>query len=82
MYINMNREPQPDKGDAMTTKHIESVVWATRSGDPEWKEQLITDNQEHIQAATAWAKTNGFYNVRVSRIDLTRKPDFAACIAN
>ena len=77
----MNREPQTNKGGAMTTKHIESVVWATRNGDPEWKEQLITDNQEHIQAATAWANTNGFYNVRVSRIDLMRKPDFAACIA-
>jgi hypothetical protein len=54
----------------------EKILFATRIGDEEWKEELITDNEENIEAATNWAIKNGFDRIRIAEIDLSIIPDF------
>jgi hypothetical protein len=58
----------------------EKILFATRIGDEEWKEELITDNEENIEAATAWAIKNGFDRIRIAEIDLSIIPDFTKTI--
>jgi len=52
------------------------ILWATKKNEPEWKEQLITEQESNIEKATKWAIENGFDRLRVSDIDLTDRPDF------
>ena len=52
------------------------ILWATRVGAPSWQEQLITEIEERIPAASAWAKANGFDRLRVSTFAEGTKPDF------
>ena len=52
------------------------ILWATKKNEPEWKEQLITEQEGNIEKASKWAIKNGFDRLRVSDIDLTTKPDF------
>jgi hypothetical protein len=54
----------------------EKILFATRIGDEDWKEELITDNEENIEAAKAWAIKNGFNRIRIAEIDLSIIPDF------
>lgn len=44
-----------------------SVLWATKIGDPDWKEQIITEtfNDEYLERAKVWAVENGFDRLRV-----------------
>jgi pyrroloquinoline quinone (PQQ) biosynthesis protein C len=56
------------------------VLWATRIGEPSWKEQIITERAEHIEAASKWALANGFDRLRVSVHD-NSKPDFIGAIS-
>jgi hypothetical protein len=51
------------------------ILWATKIGEPDYNEQLITENPEHIENAKKWALANGFDRIRVSSID-NSKPDF------
>lgn len=57
----------------MKTK--ETVAWCTKTGAPDWTEELLTDDEKQIPAAKAWAEANG-YTVRISTIDLATSPDF------
>jgi GNAT superfamily N-acetyltransferase len=54
---------------------IEAVLWATKIGEPDYNEQLITEDSSQIEDAKKWALANGFDRIRVSRID-NSKPDF------
>ena len=54
---------------------IEAVLWATKIGEPDWNEQIITENASQIEDAKKWALANGFDRLRVSTID-NSKPDF------
>lgn len=54
----------------------EKVLFATKIGDPNWKEDFITDKENEIEAATAWCKANGYDRIRVAVIDLSTPPDF------
>jgi len=57
------------------------VLWATKKGDEDWKEQLITEHAERIPAARKWAVANGYDRLRVVELaDEPEKPDFAKCI--
>jgi hypothetical protein len=51
------------------------ILWATKIGEPDWNEQLITENSSQIENAKKWAVENGFDRIRVSTID-NSKPDF------
>jgi hypothetical protein len=51
------------------------ILWATKIGEPDYNEQLITENPEHIENAKKWALANGFDRIRVSSID-NSNPDF------
>lgn len=57
------------------------VAWATKKGAPEWTEELLTEVEEDISAATKWAEENG-YVVRVAEIDLDTPPEFAKNVLN
>jgi hypothetical protein len=52
------------------------VLWATKIGEPDYNEQLITENSSQIENAKKWAMENGFDRIRVSKIDMSSKPDF------
>jgi len=58
------------------------ILWATKKNEPEWKEQLITEQEGNIEKASKWAIKNGFDRLRVSDIDLTTKPDFKEGLRN
>lgn len=55
------------------------VLWATKIGDPDYMEQLITEDPAKIEAATAWAKANGFDRLRTS-VDDGSAPDFGKVV--
>jgi hypothetical protein len=55
------------------------ILWATKVGQPDWDEQLITQHEDQIEAAEKWAIANGFDRLRVAVIDDT-PPDFVGTI--
>lgn len=52
------------------------VLWGTKVGEPDYKEQLITENENQIEAAKKWAEQNGFDRLRIQNLDLSTPPDF------
>ena len=57
------------------------VLYATKIGDEDWQEQIITEVAERIPAAKKWAEANGFDRLRVADYpDDPRMPDFAATV--
>lgn len=53
------------------------ILFAVKTGDEDWQEQLITEQEDKIEAAKQWAKANGFDRLRVADVDLSKPPDFA-----
>jgi hypothetical protein len=62
----------------MNTK--ETILWAVKVGDEDWQEQIITTDENQIEAAKEWASNNGFDRFRVAKIDLGVKPDFVSTL--
>ncbi len=60
----------------------EKILWATRIGDADWKEELITNNETVFDAAKKWAVENGFDRFRISELDLNEMPDFSKVLSN
>lgn len=58
------------------------ALFATRIGDADWKEQLITEVEDRAEAAKQWAKDNGFNRLREVRMDAEEKPDFIKTLKN
>jgi hypothetical protein len=56
------------------------VLWATKKGEEDWQEQLITEQEDKIEQAARWAKENGFDRLRISNINLNERPDFAGTV--
>lgn len=56
----------------MTTK----TLWATKVGDEDWQEQLITEVAANIPGALVWCAANGFNRTRIGETDLAERPDF------
>ena len=56
------------------------ILWATKRGEEDWKEQLITEQEDKIEAAIIWAKENGFDRIRIANINLTEKPNFTGTV--
>lgn len=55
------------------------VLYATKIGDEDWQEQIITTDEKRIPAARVWAQANGFDRFRVAVFsDEPEMPDFAA----
>jgi len=50
------------------------ILFATKKGDPDYAEQIITEVPERIEAASEWALQNGFDRLRVDDIDLRENP--------
>jgi hypothetical protein len=55
------------------------VLFAVKVGDPDWKEQLITEVESRIDGAKTWAEANGFDRCRVATIDES-PPDFTKTV--
>lgn len=62
----------------MNTK--ETILWGVKVGDEDWQEQIITTDENQIEAAKEWASNNGFDRFRVAKIDLGVKPDFVSTL--
>lgn len=56
------------------------TLWATKIGDEDWQEQLITESEKDIPAASEWAKQNGFDRLRIAVIDLSTPPNFGKTV--
>lgn len=56
------------------------ILFAVKIGDEDWQEQLITEHEDQIEAASKWAEANGFNRLRVADIDLSAPPNFAKTI--
>lgn len=58
----------------------EKILYGTKKGEPNWKEQIITEDETQIEKAKTWAEANGFDRIRVATIDLSKAPDFAGTV--
>jgi len=58
------------------TTSSETILWAVKVGEPDWKEVLITNNPDKIDEARKWASENGFDRFRVASVDMSSRPDF------
>ena len=67
-----------ERGDSVA-RNMVRVAFCTKLGAEEWTEELLTDQEEQIPAATKWAEANG-YKVRVANINLGAAPNWAACV--
>jgi len=56
------------------------ILWATKIGAPDYEEQLITEVEARIEAASTWARNNGFDRLRISEFN-GEKPNFVKAIA-
>lgn len=56
------------------------ILWGTRKGAEDWREELITEDESQIPDARAWAEKNGFDRFRIAEIDLATPPDFAGTV--
>jgi hypothetical protein len=61
---------------------MEYILWATKKGNPEYMEQLITETTslEHLSEAKSWAIQNGYEKLRVMEYN-GEAPDFTQTIA-
>jgi hypothetical protein len=57
------------------------ILFAVRKGEPDYMEELITEQEERIEKAKKWAIENGFDRLRVATIDEESPPDFTKAIA-
>lgn len=62
-------------------KKNQIVLFAVKKGEPDYMEQLITENSDRIDDAAKWARENGFDRLRITNISLTEKPDFTKTLA-
>ena len=71
----------PDKWQSWINKNLykEQVLWAVKIGEPNWAEQMITNDASKIEEAKAWAEKKGFDRFRIANID-DEKPDFTKTI--
>ena len=58
------------------------VLFATKIGEPDYMEDLITEKEDRIEAAKAWAKKNGYDRFREANIDLSTKPNFTKTLTS
>ncbi len=55
------------------------ILWAVKIGDKDYMEEVITEREDQIPAATEWAKKNGYDRFRIAEIG-QGKPDFAKTV--
>jgi DNA repair protein RadC len=75
--IKMHRKSLEMRGNFEDGGEVEKVLFAVKIGEPDWAEQLITENESRIEEAKKWAEQNGFDRFRVAEIDMSKKPKFA-----
>lgn len=57
------------------------ILFAVKIGEPDWKEQLITEVESRIPEAKKWAEKAGFDRLRVAEIKDGHLPDFKKVVA-
>lgn len=55
------------------------ILFGVKVGEPDWAEQIITEQEDKIPHAREWAIKNGFDRLRVAEID-DNPPDFAGTV--
>lgn len=58
----------------------DQVLWGTKIGEPDWAEEIITEDPTQIEKAKKWAEANGYDRLRISTINMNEKPDFTKAI--
>lgn len=60
---------------------METILWATRIGNADWQEELITSSTDiaHVAKARAWALANGFDRLRESTY-CGERPNFIGAV--
>jgi hypothetical protein len=61
---------------------VEKILRATKKGQPESKETIISTKPINFEIAKEWAEQAGYDRFRISKIDLSTKPDFTKTITN
>lgn len=56
------------------------ILWAVKIGEPNWAEEVITEDESQIEQAKTWAEQNGYDRFRIANIDINTKPDFIGAI--
>jgi len=68
----------------ITMEAKEIVLWATKIGEENWKEQIITTCKtseiEKLNKAMVWAVSNGFSRLRTNINNLSEIPNFSKTI--
>lgn len=57
----------------------ETILYATKIGEPDYMEQIITTHKDRINEATEWAEQNGFDRIRVFEYDGSA-PNFSEAV--
>ena len=53
------------------------VLWAVKIGEPDYMEEVITEDQSKIESAKKQAEQNGYNRFRIAIYsDIPEKPDF------
>jgi hypothetical protein len=56
------------------------ILFAVRTQNEDWQEELITEREDRIESASKWAIENGFDRLRIAHIDETAAPNFGTCV--
>lgn len=76
---------KPHYQQAATT---ETLLYGCKIGKPDYMEEILyqckgyTNETELMAKGNSWAKANGYDRLRISKIDLSVKPDFIKAIKN
>lgn len=64
----------------MENKSAVKVLYARKANEPEYMEELITENEDKFEAAKEWARGQGYTIFRVATIELDKTPNFGGTV--
>lgn len=56
------------------------VLFAVKIGEPDYMEEVITENELQIEQAKKWAEENGYDRFRIANINMENPPDFTKAL--
>ncbi|MFA5396654.1 MAG: hypothetical protein WC346_11665 [Methanogenium sp.] len=55
------------------------ILYGTRTGSPQYMEEILTEHEKRFEEAISWAMKNGFDHFRIAEID-ENAPDFTKSV--
>lgn len=68
------------------THTTETILWGCKLNQPDYMEEILyqckgyTNLDDLLNKGNQWAKNNGYNRIRISVIELNKKPDFSKAI--